>query len=157
MSCKYCDIKMRPLDEDMGVLKGESWKDDEFGGDGGYIGQSVDDKFHMVVYYDAGYACTDVSDVKFCPFCGEELKLPEEPLIKDERIRKAVRAWAEACEIESDDAIMISGLAPAFTRLYTSMYEIDIKTESSLGLDEHRDYSIDELCGEEEDDGKTVS
>ena len=76
---------------------------------------------------------------------------PAEPLIKDEKIRKAVRAWAEVCEIESDDAIMISGLAPAFTRFYTSMYGIDIKTESSLGLDEHKDYTIDELCGEEEE------
>ena len=80
----------------------------------------------------------------------EEYK-PAEPLIKDEKIRKAVRAWAEACKIESDDAIMISDLAPAFTRFYTSMYEIDIKTESSLGLDEHKDYTIAELCGEEEE------
>ena len=76
---------------------------------------------------------------------------PTEPLIKDEKIRKAVRAWAEACEIDPDDAIMISGLAPAFTRFYTSMFEIDIKTESSLGLDEHRDYTIAELCGEREE------
>ena len=46
MSCKYCDIKMRPLDEDTKVLKGESWKDDEFGG-GGYIGPSHGGKFRI--------------------------------------------------------------------------------------------------------------
>ena len=83
---------------------------------------------------------------------GWEDYTPAEPLIKDEKIRKAVRAWAEACKIESDDAIMISDLAPAFTRFYTSMYEIDIKTESSLGLDEHKDYTIAELCGEENEE-----
>lgn len=76
---------------------------------------------------------------------------PKEPLIKDEKIRKAVRAWADVCKIETDDAIMVSDLAPAFTRIYTSMYEIDIKTELSWGLDEHKDYTIDELCGEEEE------
>lgn len=81
----------------------------------------------------------------------EGINVTNIPLIKDEKIRKAVRGWAEACEIESDDAIMLSDLAPAFTRFYTSMYEIDIKTESSLGLDEHRGYTIAELCGEEEE------
>lgn len=76
---------------------------------------------------------------------------PTEPLIKDEKIRKAVRAWADVCKIETDDAIMVSDLAPAFTRIYTSMYEIDIKTELSWGLDEHKDYTIAELCGEDEE------
>lgn len=76
MGCKYCDIKMRPLDEDTKVLKGESWKD-ELDYEGGYIGPSHDDKFRIIVNYDAGFACTEVSDVKFCPFCGEELKLPK--------------------------------------------------------------------------------
>ena len=28
MSCKYCEIKMRPIDEDMKVLKGENWVDE---------------------------------------------------------------------------------------------------------------------------------
>lgn len=74
---------------------------------------------------------------------------PVEPLIKDEKIRKAVRAWAEACEIGSNVAIMTTDLAPALTRFFTLMYELDVRTESSLGLDEHRDYTIAELCGEE--------
>lgn len=73
------------------------------------------------------------------------------PLIKDEKIRKAVRAWAEVCEVESDDAITITDLAPALTRFYASMYEVDIKTKSSLGIDEHKEYTIAELCGEKEE------
>lgn len=71
-----------------------------------------------------------------------------EPLIKDEKIRKAVRAWAEANEIETveyDD--------------YWVSFRRDDKTISfkdedrCLGfyeLENSRDYTIDELCGEEE-------
>ena len=33
---------------------------------------------------------------------------PTEPLIKDEKIRKAVRAWAEACKINSEDTIEVN-------------------------------------------------
>ena len=73
---------------------------------------------------------------------------PSEPLIKDEKIRKAVRAWSEANEIETveyDD--------------YWILFRRDDKTisfkdeDSCLGLYElenSRDYTIDELCGEEE-------
>lgn len=74
---------------------------------------------------------------------------PKEPLIKDEKIRKAVRAWAEANEIETveyDD--------------YWVSFRRDDKTisfkdeDSRLGfyeLENSRDYTIDELCGEEEE------
>ena len=74
---------------------------------------------------------------------------PSEPLIKDEKIRKAVRAWSEANEIETveyDD--------------YWVLFRRDDKTisfkdeDSCLGfyeLENSRDYAIDELCGEEEE------
>lgn len=74
---------------------------------------------------------------------------PSDPLIKDEKIRKAVRAWAEANEIETveyDD--------------YWVSFRRDDKTISfkdedrCLGfyeLENSRDYTIDELCGEEEE------
>ena len=74
--------------------------------------------------------------------------VPKEPLIKDEKIRKAVRAWSEANEIETveyDD--------------YWVLFRRDDKTisfkdeDSCLGfyeLENSRDYTIDELCGEEE-------
>ena len=51
---------------------------------------------------------------------------PKEPLIKDEKIRKAVRAWAEANNIRA---------------VYYSPEED--------GYGEH--YTIDELCGDEEE------
>lgn len=73
---------------------------------------------------------------------------PAEPLIKDEKIRKAVRAWAEACGVE--EYVSVSDLSPAFTRFYTNEYEIDIKTENSLRLSEREYYTIAELCGDEE-------
>lgn len=74
---------------------------------------------------------------------------PAEPLIKDEKIRKAVRAWAEACGVE--EYVSVSDLSPAFTRFYTNEYEIDIKTENSLCLSEREYYTIAELCGEEKE------
>lgn len=146
MSCKYCDIKMRPLDDDdddgVKVLKGENWKGDKFGGDGGYIGQSYDDKFRMVVYYDAGYACTQVPDVKFCPFCGAELTMPAEPLIKDTECRKIMRLWADRCGVKT-------------VTLFGSEFVYGGKSSISFGVDfglEHlKLYTIDELCGEEEE------
>ena len=74
---------------------------------------------------------------------------PKEPLIKDEKIRKAIRAWAEANEIvtvEYDE--------------YWVSFRRDDKTISfkdedmRLGfyeLENRRDYTIDELCGEGEE------
>ena len=74
---------------------------------------------------------------------------PKEPLIKDKKVRKAVRAWAEANEIitvEYDE--------------YWVSFRRDDKTISfkdydrCLGfyeLENSRDYSIAELCGEEEE------
>lgn len=67
---------------------------------------------------------------------------PAEPLIKDEKIRKAVRAWAEAEEISvcrykvPDTFESIDG---------TSKIEFGV-----FGFDEGR-YTIAELCGEEEE------
>lgn len=70
---------------------------------------------------------------------------PKEPLIKDEKIRKAVRAWAELsgvdkCHFEHDDGSFAGkwyGIS-----LPTSKYGEDI--ESGF-------YTIAELCGEEEE------
>lgn len=73
---------------------------------------------------------------------------PAEPLIKDEKIRKAVRAWAElipSAQVRYDHS---DG------RFYThSDYIVpySISFPVILGLDETTDYTIAELCGEEED------
>lgn len=74
---------------------------------------------------------------------------PKEPLIKDEKIRKAVRAWAEANEIETVD---YDKYWVAFGRddKTISFKDYD-KRLGFYGLDDNATYTIDELCGEEEE------
>lgn len=71
---------------------------------------------------------------------------PTEPLIKDEKIRKAVRAWAEASDVG------VAKVAPfavfdieSSARIYFYGRVIEDKD-----YDEKKSYTIDELCGEEE-------
>ena len=151
MSCKYCKLKMRPIDNSMEVLKGENWTDEY--NEGGYIGQLYDDKFQMIVYYDSGFAFTTVDNVKYCPFCGEELKMPVDPLIKDEKTRKAVKAWAEANDY---DTVLYDKDEDCVYSPYSSD-KTDTSVSISFDLDgmfnglEHRcSYDITELCGDEE-------
>lgn len=75
---------------------------------------------------------------------------PAEPLIKDEKIRKAVRAWAEACGAKQ---IKYSGTLNQY-------YDADMGTGFSIKfftkpveeyLEEGKKYTIAELCGEEEE------
>ena len=77
----------------------------------------------------------------------EEIK-PAEPLIKDEKIRKAVRAWAEL--IPSAQVRYDHSDGRFYTRSdYIVPYSISFP--AILGLDETKDYTIAELCGEEEE------
>lgn len=82
----------------------------------------------------------------------EEVK-PKEPLIKDEKIRKAVRAWAEANVINSghyyNTDIKFNATEHRLQWIQTAIEFNDI-----MGLDNLEDggtYTIDELCGEEEE------
>lgn len=73
---------------------------------------------------------------------------PKEPLIKDEKIRKAVRAWAEA---NGDSAIVVHLINRGETTLLNGGFtglstEFDIMDE----LKDGKEYTIAELCGEEE-------
>ena len=66
----------------------------------------------------------------------------KEPLIKDEKIRKAVRAWAEACAVEK---CHYDGDGDFATRWH------GIKLDGSqIELDEGH-YTIAELCGEDKE------
>ena len=73
---------------------------------------------------------------------------PKEPLIKDEKIRKAILAWAElipSAQVRYDHS---------YGRFYTHSDYIQpysISFPVILGLDETKDYTIAELCGEEEE------
>ena len=75
---------------------------------------------------------------------------PKEPLIKDEKIRKAIRAWADANEISQAQ----------FDR-YTSGFSASDDGHNLLSMIsfdgfvfkfvDGKYYTIDELCGEEEE------
>ena len=76
---------------------------------------------------------------------------PKEPLIKDEKIRKAVRAWAEANNIRAvyyspeEDGFYVKNFDG---EIVASIYFGDKPMEED-GYGEH--YTIAELCGEEEE------
>ena len=75
---------------------------------------------------------------------------PQEPLIKDEKIRKAVRAWAEAFNV---DVVYLApiGDGSKFVELFNEESEgferIAIPSEN---IQQEKYYTIAELCGEEE-------
>ena len=75
---------------------------------------------------------------------------PAEPLIKDEKIRKAVRAWAEA--IGATKNIVFDGSK----KIYSFYYENNKGGFEKLliygdnDLEELKRYTTAELCGEEE-------
>lgn len=69
---------------------------------------------------------------------------PAEPLIKDGKIRKAVRAWAEINDIKE------------ITYNYSEnsledIFRNTITFNMGLGLKDGKKYTITELCGEEEE------
>lgn len=77
---------------------------------------------------------------------------PKEPLIKDEKIRKAVRAWAEADDL---DNFRIQN--QHFNECKIIGYTAGINKSSFIGFnatvahaDNKKLYTIEELCGEEE-------
>ncbi len=85
----------------------------------------------------------------------KEAAQPAEPLIKDEKIRKAVRAWAEANSILKhnygceDMDVVFDSAEHCFTWINTS-----IQFNEITGLEElenGKKYTIAELCGEEEE------
>ena len=78
---------------------------------------------------------------------------PKEPLIKDEKIRKAVRAWAEANVINSGHYYNTDIKFDA-TEHRLQWIQTAIEFNDIMGLDNLEDgetYTIEELCGEEEE------
>ena len=75
---------------------------------------------------------------------------PKEPLIKDEKIRKAVRAWSEANDVLE---VFIDRIGDG---TYIELYDEDdgrrrISALRPAGLKTGEAYTIDELCGKEEE------
>ncbi len=80
----------------------------------------------------------------------EDWEDAKEPLIKDEKVRKAVRAWAESVELNPKDRIIYvagkSGLEePNGAVIYFEKTILDLSK-----IEDGRHYSIEELCGSEE-------
>lgn len=74
-----------------------------------------------------------------------------EPLIKDEKIRKAVRVWAEANGREKLLVIKLGGrleVSDGSPHLIYISFHADKGTMDNLN--DRTYYTIDELCGEEE-------
>ena len=70
---------------------------------------------------------------------------PAEPLIKDEKIRKMVRMWAELNNIKEVAYIITGGGLSVFTK---NGVEIDF-TFQVQGVQDDKHYTIAELCGDE--------
>lgn len=78
--------------------------------------------------------------------------VPKEPLIKDEKIRKAVKVWAKANDIEENGH---HGCLVEFDRGEHRLKWIETSIEFNLidgleDLEDGKEYTIAELCGEEE-------
>ena len=90
---------------------------------------------------------------------GEELTLEllvnsfgdiKDPLIKDEKMRKAVGAWAEANDIDAGEQFYVT--SPTFDNKFLTIENGGLILSSYYDDESIKDgsYTIDELCGEEE-------
>ena len=72
---------------------------------------------------------------------------PKEPLIKDEKVRKAISAWYEVLPLDglAEKRIMFSN-----GDFCVGIYRIDCGNYVALKDIKERFYTIKELCGEEE-------
>lgn len=81
----------------------------------------------------------------------EYINVPNIPLIKDEKIRKAVRAWAEANGIDKSQYHDVEfDRSEHRLKWIRTVIEFD-SIEGLENLDDGRKYTITELCGEEEE------
>lgn len=71
---------------------------------------------------------------------------PKEPLIKDEKIRDIIRSWTKV-----NDAVGLT--YNVGENSLTDIFRNEISFNGWLGLKDGKEYTIDELCGEEEECG----
>lgn len=98
--------------------------------------EDTDIRGHYWEYDSIAELCADWEDYE-----------PKEPLIKDDKIRKAIRAWYEALPLDG-----ITEKRIMFSKGYfcVGIYRIDCGNYVVLkGIKEHY-YTIKELCGEGE-------
>ena len=78
---------------------------------------------------------------------------PSEPLIKDEKIRKAIRAWAEA-NVINPERYYNTNIRFNATEHRLQWIQTAIEFNDIMGLDNLEDgktYTIEELCGDDEE------
>lgn len=91
-------------------------------------------RYEMPSYDSISELCEEWEDYK-----------PVEPLIKDEKIRKAVRAWAEA---NKNTQVVYDEYCGFDNQLGDTITFVD--GNKRLGyLSDHKIYSITELCGDD--------
>ena len=73
------------------------------------------------------------------------------PLIKDEKIRKAVRAWAEANGFNADYYEFNIKTLPAGTRFSVGHYDIEFIGFFIYDLQTENSYTLAKLCGKDEE------
>lgn len=79
----------------------------------------------------------------------------KEPLIKDEKIRKTVRAWAEANGVDTSGLRVSKGsnntAIVGWVKGRVGGLSIDFETRQVEELEDGKKYTIEELCGEEKE------
>lgn len=110
--------------------------------------------YNIRLWEDKDYldvTCNDeyLGDYKTLADLNEEWEdyTPAEPLIEDEKIRKAVRAWADLNNIKEVAYIITGGRLSVFTK---NSVEIDFAFQVQ-GVQDDKHYTITELCGEEDE------
>ena len=111
-------------------------------------------KNHYLIVNDGWTSCGKYNSLAELNAEWEDYE-PKQPLIKDEKIRKAVRTWAEAnnvSRVSCDSCVAHKKYLLRFsaTELFNEpIIELYSESEESLWDNEH--YTIAELCGEEEE------
>ena len=95
----------------------------------------------------AGYRYDSLAELNEEWEDAEDINVPSTPLIKDEKIRKAVRIWAE-----------VNGATGATELRYyddenclIDLFRNEIHFNQLLGLEDDKTYTVTELCGEAEE------
>ena len=77
--------------------------------------------------------------------------VPKEPLIKDEKIRKAVRTWADATGIEKVTSYGDYFWIGFVSKNTVSDWKFECNYKGASEFKHDKEYTIAELCGEEEE------
>ena len=75
---------------------------------------------------------------------------PEEPLIDDVKVRKAIKAWADANKIDNHSVETLEFDSGEHRLKWINTYIEFNESEALDDLEDGMTYTLDELCGDEE-------